>query len=39
VLSTTGKYLSFVRDRRLWTGMVGAEPKPVTPAESADTVH
>jgi len=38
-LSSTGQYLSFVRDRRLWTGPVGADPKPVTPAESADTVH
>ena len=39
VLSTTGKYLSFVRDRRLWTGLVGADAKPVTPEEKADTVH
>lgn len=37
-LSATGKYLSFVRDRRLWAGPVGAEPVPVTP-EEADTVH
>ena len=37
-LSETGKYLSFVRDRRLWTGPVGAEAMPVTP-EEAETVH
>ena len=39
VLSSTGQYLSFVRDRRLWTGPVGADAKPVTPEEKADTVH
>jgi len=39
VLSETGKYVSFVRDRRLWTGLVGSEAKPVTPQEAADTVH
>ncbi|MGZ5784010.1 MAG: DPP IV N-terminal domain-containing protein [Croceibacterium sp.] len=39
VLSESGKYVSFVRDRRLWTGLVGSEAKPVTPEESADTVH
>jgi len=39
VLSETGKYVSFVRDRRLWAGLVGGDAKPVTPAESADTVH
>jgi len=37
-LSETGKYLSFVRDRRLWAGPVGGEAQPVTPRE-ADTVH
>lgn len=37
-LSESGKYLSFVRDRRLWTGAVGSEAKPVTP-EEAETVH
>jgi dipeptidyl-peptidase-4 len=39
VLSETGKYVSFVRDRRLWTGPVGGEVKAVTPQEAADTVH
>lgn len=39
VLSETGKYVSFVRDRRLWTGLVGADARPVTPQDSADTVH
>jgi len=38
-LSETGKYLSFVRDRRLWVGPIGGEVKPVTPDESANTVH
>ena len=33
VLSETGKYLSFLRDNRLWTGPVGGAIKPVTPAE------
>jgi dipeptidyl-peptidase-4 len=32
-LSETGAYVSFVRDRRLWTGRPGEEPKPVTPQE------
>ena len=39
VLSESGKYVSFVRGRRLWTGLVGGEAKAVTPEESADTVH
>ncbi|HSQ95782.1 MAG TPA: DPP IV N-terminal domain-containing protein [Croceibacterium sp.] len=39
VLSESGKYVSFVRDRRLWTGLVGGQAKPVTPEESVDTVH
>ena len=38
-LSPKGTYVSFVRDRRLWTGAVGAEAQPVTPAEAAETVH
>ena len=39
-LSQTGKYLSFVRDQRLWIGAVGgAEAQPVTPEETSDTVH
>jgi dipeptidyl-peptidase-4 len=33
VLSETGKYLSFVRDNRLWSGPVGGQIKPITPAE------
>jgi dipeptidyl-peptidase-4 len=32
-LSSKGKFVSFVRDRRLWVGPVGAEAAPVTPAE------
>ncbi|MXP40934.1 prolyl oligopeptidase family serine peptidase [Altererythrobacter soli] len=36
-LSSTGRYLSFVRDRQLWVGPVGGEAKPVTPLE-AETV-
>ena len=38
-LSPRGGYVSFVRDRRLWTGKVGAEARPVTPEEKAETVH
>ena len=38
-LSPKGSYVSFVRDRRLWAGKVGEEPQPVSPPESADTVH
>lgn len=38
-LSPKGSYVSFVRDRRLWTGKVGAEPAAITPAETAETVH
>lgn len=38
VLSETGKYLSFLRDNRLWSGPVGAPIKPVTPAEGK-TIH
>ncbi len=33
VLSETGKYLSFVRDNRLWVAPVGSTMKPVTPKE------
>lgn len=32
-LSSKGGYVSFVRDRRLWVGPVGAEAQPVTPQE------
>ncbi len=38
-LSPKGTYVSFVRDRRLWAGKVGAAPQPVSPQESSDTVH
>lgn len=38
-LSPKGTYVSFVRDRRLWAGKVGEAPQPVSPQESADTVH
>jgi len=33
VLSEKGKYLSFVRDNRLWVGPVGSQIKPITPSE------
>lgn len=32
-LSSKGGYVSFVRDRQLWVGKVGAEAAPVTPKE------
>lgn len=35
-LSSTSKYVSFVRDRQLWTGEVGAEAQPITPKEGDD---
>ena len=38
-LSPKGRYVSFVRDRRLWAGEAGADAAPITPAEAADTVH
>ncbi|WP_229822441.1 S9 family peptidase [Novosphingobium arvoryzae] len=38
-LSPLGGHVSFVRDRRLWTGKVGAEAAPVTPQETAEAVH
>ena len=38
-LSPKGAYVSFVREQRLWAGKVGAEAAPISPAESADTVH
>ena len=38
-LSPKGGYVSFVRDRRLWVGALGGTPQPVTPEESAATVH
>lgn len=39
-LSPGGKYLSFVREQRLWVGSLeqGAQ-KPITPEETAKTVH
>ena len=37
-LSETGAYVSFVRDRRLWVGRLGAEPAPVTPQEASELV-
>ena len=39
LLSETGRYVSFVRGRRLWAGPVGGEVKPITPEEKAETVH
>ena len=38
-LSPKGQYVSFVRSQRLWVGKAGAEAQPITPAESAETVH
>ena len=38
-LSPKGAYVSFVREQRLWTGKVGGAAAPVSPAETADTVH
>ncbi len=32
-LSPEGKYVSFVRDRQLWSGKVGEEAAPITPKE------
>lgn len=33
-LSSKGRYVSFVRDRQLWVGEVGADAQPITPKES-----
>lgn len=38
VLSSTGEYVSFVRDRQLWTGKVGEQAAPITPKEG-DTIR
>jgi len=38
-LSSKGGFVSFVRDRRLWTGPVGAEAQPITPAGEAETIR
>lgn len=35
-LSPEGEYVSFVRDRQLWVGEVGAEAQPITPKEGED---
>jgi dipeptidyl-peptidase-4 len=37
-LSPTGGFVSFVRDRRLWTGRLGEEPRPVTQEEASELV-
>ncbi|MDY7097935.1 MAG: DPP IV N-terminal domain-containing protein, partial [Pseudomonadota bacterium] len=37
-LSPKSGYISFVRDRQLWTGALGAEAAPITPKE-ADTIR
>ena len=37
-LSSKGGYVSFVRDRQLWVGEVGAEAQPITPKED-DTIR
>ncbi|QQN73710.1 DPP IV N-terminal domain-containing protein [Croceicoccus sp. YJ47] len=39
VLSPEGRYLSFVRDGRLFVGDVGAEAQAVTPPNEPETVH
>ena len=39
MISPKGGYLSFVRGKQLWVGTLGGEARPVTPAETADTVH
>lgn len=38
-ISPAGAYKSFVRDRRLWVGPLGAEAAPVTPAEPNEAVR
>lgn len=38
-LSETGKYVSFVRDRRLWVGAVGSDAAPITPKEDSDAIR
>ena len=38
-LSSKGGFVSFVRDRRLWVGPVGAEAAPIPPADEADTIR
>lgn len=38
-LSPKGAMVSFVRDRRLWTGPVGGEATPITPAGEAETIR
>lgn len=38
-LSPKGAHVAFVRERRLWVGPVGGAAVPVTPRESAETVH
>ncbi|WP_126172741.1 S9 family peptidase [Altericroceibacterium xinjiangense] len=38
-LSQTGGFISFVQDGRLWTGLLGEDARPITPEETADTVH
>ena len=38
-LSPKGAYVSFVRDQRLWIGKVGGAAMPISPTETADTVH
>jgi dipeptidyl-peptidase-4 len=37
-LSETGRYVSFLRDRRLWVGEVGGEARAITP-EEGETVR
>jgi dipeptidyl-peptidase 4 len=38
-LSSKGGFVSFVRDRRLWVGPIGAEAVPITPAGEGETIR
>ncbi|MDG6078366.1 S9 family peptidase [Erythrobacter litoralis] len=38
-LSNRGRYVSFVRDGRLFVGEIGAEAQPVTPQEESDAIR
>jgi len=38
-LSPQGRFVSFVRDRRLWVGPVGGAARPITPAGEGDAIR
>ena len=38
-LSSTGRYVSFVRDGRLYVGTVGEEARPITPEEQNEAIR